>query len=144
MAREAPVVAIDASVVVKWFADEEYSSEALRLRDDYVGRVIDLISVELLPFEVMNALRYAPGMGEIDLKGISGTLDQYQLWLEGFRGELAEKSVENSLRYGISIYDSSYLSLGELHEIPTYTADKKLLSRVGGGMLRHISKYTSN
>jgi predicted nucleic acid-binding protein len=141
LAGETPLVILDASVVVKWFVDEANSSDAIRLRDDYVARFIDVASVELLPFEVLNALRYAPGIGEIDLKSVSKSLDEYQLSLEELRGDLASKCIQNSLKYGISIYDSSYLSLGELKEAPVYTADEKLLRSVDSDTLRHISKY---
>lgn len=144
MAGKAPLVVVDASVVVKWFVDEENSSDAIHLRDDYVARLIDVASVELLPFEVLNALRYAPGIGEIDLKSVSTSLDAYQLSLEELRGDLAYRCIQNSLRYGISIYDSSYLSLGELKEIPVYTADEKLIRKVGSDTLRSISKYHPN
>ena len=41
MAGETLVVA-DASVVVKWFVEEEHSEAALRLRDDYVDRALDI------------------------------------------------------------------------------------------------------
>lgn len=103
-----------------------------------------MASVELLPFEVLNALRYAPGIGEIELKSVATSLDGYQLSLEELRGDLAFKCIQNSLKYGISIYDTSYLSLGELKEALVYTADEKLLRKVESDTLLHISKYRTN
>ena len=140
MAGEALVVA-DASVVVKWFVEEEHTDAALRLRDDYVDRTIDIASPSLLPYEVLNALRYNPGLGERQLKEIVEALDKYSLWLAPLEGELAETSVENSMRHGISVYDSAYISLGQIREIPVYTADRRLMNRVGDERIRHISTY---
>ena len=140
MAGEALVVA-DASVVVKWFVEEEHTDAALRLRDDYVDRTVDIASPDLLPHEVLNALRYNPGLGERQLKEIVEALDKYSLWLAPLEGELAETSVENSMRHGISVYDSAYISLGQIREIPVYTADRRLMNRVGDERIRHISTY---
>ena len=140
MAGETLVVA-DASVVVKWFVEEEHTDAALRLRDDYVDRTIDIASPSLLPYEVLNALRYNPGLGERQLKEIVEALDKYSLWLAPLEGELAETSVENSMRHGISVYDSAYISLGQIREIPVYTADRRLMNRVGDERIRHISTY---
>jgi len=39
--------------------------------------------------------------------------------------------MENSLRHSISVYDSVYVSLGQIREIPVYTADRTLMSRSG-------------
>lgn len=140
MAGEAVVVA-DASVVVKWFVEEEHTDAALRLRDDYVDRTVDIASPSLLPYEVLNALRYSPGFGERQLKEIVEALDKYCLWLAPLEGDLAYACVENSMRHGISVYDSAYISLGQIREIPVYTADRRLMNRVGDERIRHISTY---
>jgi len=140
MAGEALVVA-DASVVVKWFVEEEHTEAALRLRDDYIDRAVDLASPDLLPYEVLNALRYNPGLGERQLKEIAEALEKYSLWLAPLEGELARRCVENAMRHGISVYDSAYISLGQLKEAPFYTADRALMNRVLDERVRHISTY---
>ena len=140
MAGEALVVA-DASVVVKWFVEEEHTDAALRLRDDYVDRTVDIVSPDLLPYEVLNALRYSPGLGENQLNEIVEALDKYSLWLTPFEGDLTRACVENSMRHGISVYDSAYISLGQIKEIPVYTADRRLMNRVGDERIMHISAY---
>ena len=141
MEGEEEVVGVDASVVAKWFVEEEHTDEALELRDDYVARLVDIASPELLPFEVLNALRYNPNIGENQLKRAAGALDGYSLWLFPLTGELAERCLENALRHGISVYDSAYLSLGEVRGILVYTADRKLIDKAGDRTLRHISDY---
>jgi predicted nucleic acid-binding protein len=140
MAGEEVVVA-DASVVAKWFVEEEHTGDALRLRDDYADRIVDIASPDLMPYEVLNALRYNPVFGESQLKEAARALEKFGLWLLPLDGVLAESCVENSLRYGISIYDSAYLSLGIVRDIPVYTADKRLIEKVKHRALRHISSY---
>ena len=134
---------MDASVAFKWFVEEPGSDEARLLAEDYSKRLVDLASVELLPFEVLNALRYAPDTGLEELKVAARSLDKLSLDLRPLTGDLSERSTENALRYGISIYDSSYISLGELEEMPVYTANARLIKKVGGDILRHISDYGS-
>lgn len=140
MEREEVVVA-DASVVVKWFVEEEHSSDALRLRDDYADRIVDIASPDLMPYEVLNALRYNPAFGESQLVEAARALEKFSLWLLPLEGDLAQRCVENSLRHGVSIYDSAYLSLGIVKDIPVYTADQRLIDKVKHRSLRHISSY---
>jgi predicted nucleic acid-binding protein len=145
MERLEEIVVVDASAVTKWFVKEDYSADALKIRDDYINRLIDIAAPELLPFEVLNALRYNPEFGEKDLKESAKALTEYSLWLFPTLGKLAEKTIENALKYGLTIYDSSYLSLAELESKTFYTADEKLLAKLKDKPhARHISEYKQN
>ena len=142
MERIEEIVIADASVITKWFVQEEYSINALKLRDDYINRLIDIAAPELLPFEVLNSLRYNPEFGEKDIKESAKAVEKYSLWLFPILGKLAEKTIENALKYGITIYDSSYLSLAKLESKTLYTADEKLLTKLKDNpCIRHISEY---
>ena len=50
-------IVLDASVVVKWFVDEE-PDISLQLLEDYLNGKVTLYSVQLMPYEVINAHRY--------------------------------------------------------------------------------------
>jgi len=50
-------VVADASVMVKWFVDEIYSENARKLRDEYINGTLEIIAPELMPYEVLNALK---------------------------------------------------------------------------------------
>jgi len=142
MERIEEIVVVDASVITKWFVQEEHSINALKLRDDYINRLIDIAAPELLPFEVINSLRYNPEFGEKNIKESAKALEKYSLWLFPILGKLAEKTIENALKYGITIYDSSYLSLADLESKTLYTADEKLLAKLKDNpCVRHISEY---
>jgi len=142
MERIEEVVVVDASVITKWFVEEQYSTYALQLRGDYVNRFIDVAAPELLAFEVINSLRYNPEFGQNDLKDSARALEKYSLWLFPLLGKLAQKTIENAFKYGITVYDSSYLSLAELEGKTLYTADEKLLAKAKDApWIRHISEY---
>lgn len=49
---------VDASVVIKWFANEENSKDAFLLKEAYEKGLEDLSAPCILPFEVLNGLKY--------------------------------------------------------------------------------------
>lgn len=74
---ERKEIVVDTSVVVKWFVEEEYSREARLLRDAYANGLIDIVAPSLLPYEVLNALKYSGAFGEEELKEIAKTLEDF-------------------------------------------------------------------
>jgi predicted nucleic acid-binding protein len=56
---------LDSSVAVKWVIPEVDSDKAVRLRDEFVQRVHDLIAPEFFPIEVAHALTKAERQGRI-------------------------------------------------------------------------------
>ncbi|MEM4853129.1 MAG: type II toxin-antitoxin system VapC family toxin [Thermofilum sp.] len=65
---------VDASVVVKWFVEEEHSRESKLLRDAYAAGLVDLSVPAILPFEVVNALKYSGAFSEEELKEVAKIL----------------------------------------------------------------------
>lgn len=124
MERQKKVV--DASVIVKLFADEENSDKALLLRDKHINEEICLIAPEFILLEVINALKYKKLNEEI-LKKSNEELWGIQLKTINLDDSLIKKSIEISAKYNLSIYDSVYVALAEIHNAQLITADEKLL-----------------
>jgi predicted nucleic acid-binding protein len=78
---------IDASVIVKWFVEEENSSKAMEIRDRYIGGELRLIAPEIIIFEVLNALYYKNLFSEDEMKGIGEALQSYSIELYSLEGE---------------------------------------------------------
>ncbi len=145
MERGKEVIVADASVVVKWFVNEEYTEKALELRKSYLDNKIDVACPQIMPFEVLNALRYNPEFGEEQVKIASDALHKYQLLLYPVLGELAGKCIRNSFNFGISLYDASYISLAEHLNAKLYTADDKMLDKIGKLQhVVHLSNYAGS
>ncbi len=135
-------VVVDASVAVKWFVEEEYSEESLKLLEAYKEGIVDLIAPSLLPFEVLNALKYSGAFGEDELKEIAEVLEMLQITLYELEGEYAKKTIEIAMRKGVTIYDASYVALAELEGATLYAADEKLLRKVKGlERARHVKDF---
>ncbi|MHA1722933.1 MAG: type II toxin-antitoxin system VapC family toxin [Candidatus Baldrarchaeia archaeon] len=124
-------VVSDASVIVKWFIEEEYSDKALKLRDMHVNGEIVIVAPELLPFEVLNALKYSNLFGREELKNAALSLSSYGIELYSLKGMLAEKTVEIAVENDITIYDASYIALADTLNMKLYTADQKLIRKLG-------------
>lgn len=120
---------VDASVVIKWFAKENYSEQALLLKEAYVKGIEDLHAPCILPFEVLNGLKYTYSLGENELKEVSKILSDFQITLHSF-DEISDEVSYLSSKYGITIYDASYIALGKVLNDKVYTADEKLLRKV--------------
>lgn len=138
---------VDASVVVKWFLIEEWREESIVLRDDYIEGKTRLIAPSIMPFEVLNAVRYSRRdiHGKI-LQNIAESLSLYNIRLYNLVGEYAKNVSRISLEYNITIYDASYVALAMQEETLLYTADKKLINMMDGEMrkyVKHISQYPS-
>jgi predicted nucleic acid-binding protein len=137
MERRAEAV-VDASVAIKWFSEEEGSEAALKLREDHVEGARILSAPDLLVYELSNALRYKPDFDDVKVtRAINDVIDlQVDLITPG--RELIEKSAEAAYKYGVTVYDSCYLALGELMGIEVYTANKKLFNQAKASGILHL------
>jgi predicted nucleic acid-binding protein len=135
-------IVTDASVIVKWFVEEEHSERALRLRDDHVEQRVRVVVPSLTVYEVLNAIRYSGSFGAEDLVEVSRALDGYQFTEVSMSGRCSEEAVRIALDYGITVYDAAYLAIGKLRGLEVYTADEDLLLKAKKlGFARHVKEY---
>ncbi len=116
---------IDASIAAKWFLNEDGTKEALSIRDDHIGEETLIIVPEVLFLEVLNALRYKNADKKL-LESASKILFEIQLHVERTNEFILCKAINISLEYGLTIYDSIYAAIAQLHGCPLITADEKL------------------
>lgn len=137
---------VDASVVVKWYIPEQDHEQARTLRDDYLDGAHDLLAPTLLPFEVINALKYSGHYEGERLIEASQTLPDYGVTLVPYReaGPIADVAVD----LDITLYDAAYLALAQANEATVYTADSRLLDATEGSVYSeyrsHIREYNSS
>lgn len=140
--REKKVIVADASVIVKWFVEEDHTKNALKMRDDYKRGIIDIWSTELMPFEVLNALRYNPELGAEEIEKAGKSLTKFKIALHPILNGLADLCIQDALKYGLTIYDSSCLALSQTFDKEFYTADERMLSKVSGKeRIIHVKEY---
>ncbi len=140
MAGPPTVAVVDASVAVKWFNQEEFSEEALALRDDHVAHRVVLAAPSLLVWEVANALRYSQEFGADDVRDALGDLVDLQIVLHEPDPNWMAGAVDDAFRLGLTLYDASYIALARHLRAILYTAD----ARMGAGakdLARRIATY---
>jgi predicted nucleic acid-binding protein len=123
MEREKKVV--DASVAVKWFLDECDSDKAIKLWKKHKSQEIRIIVPELLFIEVLNALKYKK-LNEEELKKVNEALWNSQFIIEKLNKTILDKSAAISIKNNLTIYDSIYIALSQLHGCVLITADESL------------------
>ena len=122
---------IDASVVVKWFVDEDESDKARLIRDHFVEGRLRLIAPDLLKYEVASALRYHP-IAQIDPPYMITAIDaieNYQFLIKPSR-EAWTRAIHFFHEFEISPYDAIYLGLSHATNRPLLTGDMKLVGAI--------------
>ncbi len=145
MAGERLVV--DASVVVKWVIPEEYTEQAVLLRDDHLDGRVEAHAPDLLLLEAASALRKYVLRGILDARRALRALQllaEAGVSLRPVDGELALEALRLSLQLGVTPYDAAYIALARRLRAPLYTADDRLVSNpavASLGIVRHIREY---
>ena len=122
-------VVVDASLVVKWLVDEEYSDKAHAALQSWVDRDITRIAPYLMPVEVANALHRRMLRGELSVDDttrmiarlLDSSLELHQTaGLHARALQLASELNQNA------VYDAHYLALADIVGCELWTADERL------------------
>jgi len=128
---------IDSSVMLKVALPELGSDQAIRLRDEFVQGIHELLAPDIFPIEIGHALARAerkrilvPPEGSQRLAELLALLpDLYPSLM------LLPRAFEIASQAGIGVYDCLYLALAEQEHCDLLTADKKLF------IFPHVSPF---
>jgi predicted nucleic acid-binding protein len=124
---------IDASTAFQWEVPEPHSHMAIRLRDDYRSGAHELLSPDIFPAEVGNALivaerkgRITPGQFAIRLAAILASCpDLHETRPLVARSCVIIAAVTSGFR--LSFYDALYIALAEREGCDLISGDDKLV-----------------
>ena len=120
---------IDASVALKWqFEDEDASGPATLLLNDFVEGKIELITITLFSYEILNTINVAISRRRIsEAVGRKALNYLASLGIEerSFEG-LLDQTFRTARKYKLSTYDCAYVVLAERERCNLYTGDRKL------------------
>lgn len=123
---------VDSSVVVKWLTIEPFSSEALKILNDYQVGAVNLLAPDLINAEVGNIIwkkHVFQGISAIDA----------QLMLDVFRrldfvltptNVLLETAYHLAITHQRTVYDMLYVALSVRSGCQFVTADEKLVNAI--------------
>ena len=118
---------VDASIVVKWFIEEEHSDQALSLREAFATGRIQLHAPALMPYEVLNALARSALFTGDELVLIARSLSGYGFEISTPVGDDLEKMAVLCAGDELTAYDAAYVALAQRLKAGLYTADVELL-----------------
>lgn len=121
---------IDASVVLKWFLDEEDSDTALKIRKKHLEGKLELCAPTLLVIEISNALCTKPDVKEETVLSALKAFYYTKVKLCPITKKLIKESIRLSIERKITVYDSLYVSLAKVKGCNFLTADKRLYEKV--------------
>jgi len=115
---------LDASVIFKWFSEEEGSKTALEIMTGHVKGDSKIVIPEFAIIEVLNAMRFKKKTNEV-LKA-NQNLWKLQLDIVSIDKSIMDKAIEISSNNNLTVYDSVYAAISEILSIPLITTDKEL------------------
>lgn len=130
----------DASIVAKWFLEEDSSENAIQLRDSFVTGKLAIAVPSLLFYEALNALWHSGLFSEEELTLAARALSKYGFDVWEPKGKTYEQTAMLSSEYDISVYDASYVALALHLKANLYTADSELIQKFPENA-HHISTY---
>lgn len=121
---------LDASVVLKWFIEEEHSNKARKIQDDYATGKINLTVPDLLLYEVSNALRFNRTFNQSEIEKVLNSLSELRIDVFPVNYELLKSAVKTAYDFKITIYDAIYVILAVEINSDFVTADKELFNKL--------------
>ena len=145
------MIAVDASVSVKWVLPEEHSDRALALVADAARRRERIISTQLFPIETNNTLRQRmrrEGMSLDEARRLLGAVLAFGVTISpttpAQQQQMHERALVLADRFNLpAVYDAYYLALADFRRCPLWTDDRRLIQAVGmdGPPLYWIGDY---
>lgn len=109
----AKQIVIDASVALKWrLRDEEATSQADMLLDDFLAGKLDFLTPTLFDYEITNALKVAVTMGrltEVEAIATITGFQNYDIERYDFRA-IQSLAFRLACQHQRSVYDGAYLA----------------------------------
>ncbi len=129
---------IDASVAVKWFIGEPDSPAAHHLLDAHIVGTSTIVAPDLLIYEVSNALLHNSTFSAAEIQRSAERLYELELEFIAPSVEVVTAAIAlASSKKRLTFYDALYVALARHLELPLYTADRKLLSKLQGFSFAH-------
>ena len=124
------MIILDASVVVKWFSEEEYTDKALEIRERIRMGEEKVVVPDLLLYELANALKYNSNFDANDVSDALTSIFDMDMDIVTPIPETINSAVTLAFEYNITVYDAFYVALAKETELTFITADRRLCERV--------------
>ena len=126
---------IDASVMARWFlVGEEFEEQALKIRNDYAGGLIELYAPDLIIYEVLNSIWKAVVRKLMDRDDAMKCIEVlFKLLPEICRLDEHDmgRALSIAVREKLTVYDALYVVVAMKTNSSLVTADRELYEKAG-------------
>jgi len=121
------VYIFDSSVIIKWFSriDEANLTEANMLYEKVLTREYNVLSPELLIYEIINVVRYKTNVPDTEINEIVKNLFELLIVIR-LDSDIFLEAYRISQNTNSSVYNSIYLAVSKKYNTVLITADEKL------------------
>lgn len=127
---EKKTLILDASVIIKWYFEEQDSEKAIRIRDLYRNYIIEIIVPDLLYYEITNAIRFNRNITAREKIRIIKNLFEINLETKVLDTQDFIDALNSADKYDTTIYDTIYYILAKKLNGKYITADQDFYSKV--------------
>jgi predicted nucleic acid-binding protein len=121
---------LDASVVLKWWIEEEDSDKAIWILNRYKEEMLEIAAPDLLIYEIANVLRYNLRFTTDEIRECIKDLLELELDIIAPVEIVIDLAVETARQREISFYDGLYVTMAQGLGFQLITADEKLYQKV--------------
>lgn len=137
-------IVLDASVAVKWFNEknEDYVRTAVEIQNQKISECLDIIVSDLFFLEVLNVFLTKSRFGHQEISIIQQVLHKLSLRVIYPDNNILKDTVQIACANSLTIYDSLYIAIAKVCEVPLFTEDKKILScRSRFTFIKHLKEF---
>ena len=120
---------LDASVIIKWFVDEEGSETARNLLTGHIQGLYTIVEPDLLIYEVSNVLRYNHAFSQSSTRDCINALHDLNLDIIAPLIDLVLPAINLAYEKEVTFYDSIYIALADELGLRYVTADQNLYNK---------------
>jgi predicted nucleic acid-binding protein len=138
-------IVLDASVVIKWFKDEdeEFVDSALSIQENKRLGNVELIVPDLLFLEVLNTFLIKTGFTQEDLVSIKESLIKMNMKIIYPGSKLLGETINIAAKNSLTFYDALYIATADASDAVLYTEDMEIFScSKSYDFIRHIKDYS--
>ncbi|MBU1261585.1 type II toxin-antitoxin system VapC family toxin [bacterium] len=121
---------LDASVVMKWFVEEDETEKALFLREAHIKGDFTIVAPDILLYEVANALNKGANFSEEEVHECLQDIYDIMIDIVAPLPNIVHPSIRLMCEREISFYDAFYVALAYELGLRFITADEKLYKKV--------------
>ena len=132
---------VDASVAIKWFANEEKSEIARSLLRNAELETIRIFAPDILLYEIGNALGKGKHFGRQDIVDALDVLLDSSVEVRNLDRLLIAQSASFMERSGLTFYDASYVALAHTLGIPLISENPKDHSKIKEVEVKSLASF---